>query len=71
MASYHFDTYFTEKERDDVTVRLCVGGEALSEKANVHQDRQALANGVFLRETLFLSRPTNYTRWNLLIVVRL
>ena len=47
LASYHFDRYFTEKERGDVKVHLCVGGNAISEKTSVHQDRQALANGVF------------------------
>ena len=58
LASYHFDRYFTEKERDEVTVRLCVGGDALSEKVSVHQDRQALANGVFLARDLVFE-PAN------------
>ena len=71
LASYHFNSYFTGQEMDDVMVRLCVGGNVLSENASVHQDRKALANGVFLRETLFLSRLTNYIRWNLLSAVRL
>ena len=58
LASYHFDRYFTEKDRDDVSVRLCVGGEALSEKVSVYRDRQALANGVFLARDLVFE-PAN------------
>ncbi len=58
LASYHFDKYFTEKERDDFTVRLCVGGEPSGKKVAVHQDRQALANGVFLARDLVFE-PAN------------
>ncbi|MDC3234927.1 leucyl aminopeptidase [Candidatus Puniceispirillum sp.] len=58
LASYHFDRYFTEKEQDDVMVRLCVGGEALDENLSVYQDRQALANGVFLARDLVFE-PAN------------
>jgi leucyl aminopeptidase len=58
LASYHFDRYFTEKERDDVTVRLCVDGESLGENLTVHQDREALAKGVFLARDLVFE-PAN------------
>lgn len=58
MASYHFDKYFTEKEEDNVTVRLSFGGDALNEKVTVYQDRQALANGVFLARDLVFE-PAN------------
>ncbi len=58
LASYHFDRYFTKKEKDDVKVRLCVGSEALGENVSVYQDRQALANGVFLARDLVFE-PAN------------
>jgi leucyl aminopeptidase len=58
LASYHFDRYFTENSKDDITVRICVGGESLSEKAAVYQDRVALAKGVFLARDLVFE-PAN------------
>ena len=51
--------------KNDFMVRLCVGGEMLDEKVAIHQDRKALANGVFLARDLVLSPLINYIRWSL------
>ncbi len=58
LASYHFDSYFTEKEKDNVNVRLCLGGKALDIKSTVYKDRHALAEGVFLARDLVFE-PAN------------
>ena len=60
LASYHFDSYFTEKEKDKdkVTVHLCIGGKELDAKSTVFRDRQALADGVFMARDLVFE-PAN------------
>ena len=58
LASYYFDSYFTEKNDENNSVRLAVGGDALDENSALFQDRQALANGVFLARDLVFE-PAN------------
>jgi leucyl aminopeptidase len=58
LASYHFDRYFTKKEKDDITVRLCVGGASLRKNDAIYQDREALVKGVFLARDLVFE-PAN------------
>ncbi len=58
LASYHFDSYFTDKGKDDISVQLAVGGDALSADSALIKDRQALANGVFLARDLVFE-PAN------------
>ncbi|MGB2295629.1 MAG: M17 family peptidase N-terminal domain-containing protein, partial [Candidatus Puniceispirillum sp.] len=58
LASYHFDSYFTDKAKDDVSVQLAVGGDALNADSALIKDRQALANGVFLARDLVFE-PAN------------
>ena len=57
LASYHFDRYFTEKDRDDVWFAFASAAKR-SVKVSVYQDRQALANGVFLARDLVFE-PAN------------
>jgi len=58
LASYYFDSYFTEKNDENNSVRLAVGGDALDENSALFQDREALANGVFLARDLVFE-PAN------------
>ena len=58
LASYHFDSYFTEKEKDDITVRLFISDGSVNKDADVFMDRQALADGVFLARDLVFE-PAN------------
>ena len=58
LGSHHFDSYFTDKGKDDVSVQLAVGGDALNADSALIKDRQALANGVFLARDLVFE-PAN------------
>ncbi len=58
LASYHFDSYFTEKTDEDKVVKLYVGGDAPHAGKLLFADRQALADGVYMARDLVFE-PAN------------